>query len=111
MAEYNEVIKQFKRMCKSITPIKCTRGECPMGCENIGQCRKIAFEKPAYFAATVMRWVEEHPEPVYPAWRDWLRDLYGNPKMTMTDILESPIDHEIAQRLNIVPRRSRNGEN
>lgn len=45
--------------------------------------------------------------PEYPAWRDWLRDLYGNPNMTMTDILESPIDPEIARRLDIVPKRVR----
>ena len=42
--------------------------------------------------------------PKYPAWRDWLRDLYGNPNMTMTDILESPIDPEIARRLDIEPK-------
>lgn len=46
-------------------------------------------------------------DPKYPAWRDWLRDLYGNPNMTMTDILESPIDPEIARRLDIVPKRVR----
>jgi hypothetical protein len=107
MAEYIEVIKQFKRLCKSINPAKCTRGECPMKCENIGQCRKIAFEQPAHFADTVMRWAAEHPEPLYPVWRDWLRDLYGNPNMTMTDILESPIDPEIALRLNIIPKKVR----
>lgn len=107
MAEYTEVIKQFKRMCKSVTPMKCIRGECPMGCENIGQCRKVAFERPAKFEEQVMAWAAEHPELVYPAWRDWLRDLYGNPDMIMTDILESRIDPEIAQRLNIVPRMVR----
>ena len=42
--------------------------------------------------------------PIYPAWRDWLRDLYGNPNMTMTDILESSIDPEIARRLDIIPK-------
>lgn len=45
--------------------------------------------------------------PIYPAWRDWLRDLYGNPNMTMTDILESPIDPEIARRLDIIPQEAR----
>jgi hypothetical protein len=48
--------------------------------------------------------VDRQKEPDYPAWRDWLRDLYGNPNMTMTDILESPIDPEIARRLDIVPK-------
>jgi len=53
---------------------------------------------------TTIEDVDRQKEPDYPAWRDWLRDLYGNPNMTMTDILESPIDPEIARRLDIVPK-------
>lgn len=53
--------------------------------------------------------VDRMKDPVYPVWRDWLRDLYGNPNMSMTDILESPINSEIAERLNIVPRRRNDG--
>ena len=58
---------------------------------------------------TTMEDLDRLKDPVYPVWRDWLRDLYGNPNMTMTDILESPIDSEIAERLNIVPRRRNDG--
>lgn len=50
--------------------------------------------------------VEPWSAPIYPTWGDWLRDLYGNPNKTMTDILESPINPEIAQRLDIVPKRA-----
>lgn len=53
---------------------------------------------------TTMEDLDRLKGPEYPVWRDWLRDLYGNPNMTMTDILESPIDPEIACRLNIVPK-------
>lgn len=53
---------------------------------------------------TTMEDLDRLKAPKYPAWRDWLRDLYGNPNMTMTDILESPIDPEIARRLYIEPR-------
>lgn len=108
MAEYSEVIKQFKRMCR-YTNHSGLPNECPLYCKghgcNISHCRLLAFEDKK-FQNVVMSWAAEHPEPVYPAWRDWLRDLYGNPNMTMTDILESPIDPEIARRLNIVPRRT-----
>lgn len=73
MAEYTEVIKQFKRMCEWGNCSTATG--CPMNpSHNIGQCRKIAFEKPEHFAATVMRWAAEHPEPVYPMWWEWLLD-------------------------------------
>lgn len=56
---------------------------------------------------TTMEELDRLKDPEYPAWRDWLRDLYGNPNKTMTDILESPIDPEIARRLDIVPKRVR----
>ena len=66
---YSEVINQFKRMCWFYSRDK-TLGECPMCASypncNIGQCRKIAFERPKHFAATVMQWAAEHPEPKYP---------------------------------------------
>lgn len=128
MAEYTEVIKQFKRMCKSVTPIKCTRGECPMGCENIGQCRKVAFERPAKFEEQVMSWAAEHPEPVYPTWYEWLEsegilttEIVPNTStpyaastmqsyMTMiksTQKMYTPIPADIAQKLGIEPKEEK----
>ncbi len=56
---------------------------------------------------TTMEDLDRLKDPEYPTWREWLRDLYGNPNKTMTDILESPIDPEIARRLDIVPKRGR----
>ena len=99
MAEYTKVIEQFKRMCKSVTPIKCTRGECPMRCENIVQCRKVAFEKPAHFEATVMRWAAAHPV-VYPTWENWLTTL----GVQSFNELSKPIPADIAQKLGIEPK-------
>ena len=112
MAEYNEVIKQFKRMCKSVTPMKCTRGECPMGCENIGQCRKVAFEHPAKFEEQVMSWAAEHPEPVYPTWIEYLVGIGVIPheiRLETADALMAthllkPIPADIAQKLGIQPK-------
>ena len=104
MAEYNEVIKQFKRMCKSVTPMKCTRGECPMGCENIGQCRKVAFERPAKFEEQVMTWAVEHPEPVYPTWGQYFRRYYGLEYCKGHEMLLENIPADIAEKLGIVPK-------
>ena len=106
MAEFQEVCKHLKRMCEQYGN-GCIK--CPLVDKDF--CSLSAGDRTAetYKQAEeiIMSWAAEHPEPVYPAWRDWLRDLYGNPQKTMTDILESPIDPEIAQRLNIVPRRAR----
>lgn len=99
MAEYSEVIKQFKRMCKSVSPVQCTRGECPMRCENIGQCRKVAVEHPMEFEERVMAWVAKHPEPVYPTLAEWLRSI-GLANHRMID----PIPADIAKKLGIEPK-------
>lgn len=108
MAEFAEVIKQFKRMCWYYSRDKGQKS-CPMctsypNC-NIGQCRKIAFEKPAHFAATVMHWAAEHPEPVYPTWGEWLNaygvvsdNFFSNAKML------DPIPADIAEKLGVKPK-------
>ena len=100
MAEFSEVIKQFKRLCMSINPVTCNRGECPMGCKNIGQCRKLAFERPFYFEKRVMDWAAENPEPQYPTWYEYLTDMYP---VAWNMIKDKPIPADIAQKLGIEP--------
>ena len=95
MAEYTEVIEQFKRMCEWGNCSTATG--CPMNLShNIGQCRKIAFERPAHFAATVMQWAAEHPEPVYPTWWDWFAAGGLDP--------DDPIPADIAEKLGLEPK-------
>lgn len=117
MAEYSEVIKQFKRMCKSISAGGCTRGECFMGraygCEYIGQCRKIAFERPSGFEEKVMAWAAEHPEPIYPTWWKYMcmigviPDTLGDKtlgEVTIENLMGTSIPADIAQKLGIEPK-------
>lgn len=120
MAEFSEIIKQFKRMCWYYSRDKGQKS-CPIctsypNC-NIGQCRKIAFEKPAHFAATVMRWAAENPEPVYPAWGEWL-EKQGVVKTILSPRykengasyyelmyeITNPIPADIAQKLGLQPK-------
>ena len=112
MAEYSEVIKQFKRMCWYYSRDK-TQKSCPMctsypNC-NIGQCRKIAFEQPSCFKDVVIAWVAEHPEPVYPTWSSWLINEGVIEKgSTYTrafyQLQTKPIPADIAQKLGIEPK-------
>ena len=111
MADFVQTMKDWKRMCNAMGQedeyTACDKCDLrPFGCPAMyeNECNNADWN---HVESVVTTWAAENPEPVYPAWRDWLRDLYGNPSMTMTDILESPIDPEIAQRLNIVPRRAR----
>ena len=74
MAEYNDVIKQFKRMCRYYNN-RATQNDCPLYCKghgcNISHCRLLAFDDKK-FQNVVMAWAAEHPEPIYPTWREWL---------------------------------------
>ena len=69
MAEYNDIIKHFKRMCRYYNN-KATQNDCPLYCKghgcNISHCRMLAFDDKK-FANVVMAWAAEHPEPVYPS--------------------------------------------
>ena len=77
---------------------------------NIGQCRKIAFERPVEFAANVMQWAAEHPEPVYPTLKEWLKSA-GFVTTFSVDCGEAihvewdkPIPADIAEKLGLQPK-------
>lgn len=105
MAEFSEVVKQFKRMCKSISAAKCIGGECPMGCEfgckNIGQCRRIVIEEYDKFEKLVMAWAVKNPEPVYMTWSEWFESLSLGIEIINAD---KEILAEIAEKLGIEPK-------
>lgn len=115
MAEYSEVIKQFKRMCWYYSSDKRQKN-CPIctsypNC-NIGQCRKIAFEQPECFNDVVMAWAAEHPEPVYPTWYEWLTSIGAVTRKVKPDVastlietgLLDPIPADMAEKLGVKPK-------
>ena len=99
MAEFQELMKQFQRMCKR-EDCRTTAG-CPMypSC-NISQCRRIAFERPVEFEQRVMQWAAEHPEPQYPTWYEYLTDMYP---AAWNIIKDKHIPADIAEKLGIEP--------
>ena len=114
MADFVQTMKDWRRMCKTFTTDddeSCCEG-CPImaleidehGCDAIFSewADKADWEK---VEDVIETWAAEHPEPVYPAWRDWLRSQYPmSGPYTMTDILESPIPADIAEKLGIEPK-------
>ena len=112
MAEYSVVMKEAKRMCWHYTQ-GGNHDKCPMypSC-NVSQCRKIAFERPEEFEGRVMKWAEEHPEPVYPTWYAWLAnngvvpiELHPDEAMLVTEIgLLKQIPACIAEKYGIQPK-------
>ena len=112
MAEFQEVMEWFNRMCWYY---HCNR-ECPMACPmngvNIPQCRKIAFEEPKETEKTIIAWAAEHPDPVYPTWRDWIETQYfqtrksvdGGHEPLNTWMNNTHIPADIAEKLGLHPK-------
>lgn len=107
MAEYAEVIRQFKRMCRYTNYSRLPQ-DCPLYCKgrgcNISHCRMLAFEDKK-FANVVMAWAAEHPEPIYPTWYRWLimMGAVGSVEDLFSE-LQRPIPADIAQKLGIEPK-------
>lgn len=67
MSEFQEVMRQAKRMCEA----NCE--ECPLS-HTVGNICPIAVtgnDEIAEIEHIVMDWAEEHPEPRYPSWVEW----------------------------------------
>lgn len=119
MAEYNDVIKHFKRMCRYYNN-RATQNDCPLYCKghgcNISHCRMLAFDDKK-FQNVVMTWAEAHKEPVYPTWGEWL-EKQGVVKMVLSPRHEengatyytpmyeitNPIPADLASKLGIEPK-------
>lgn len=108
MAEFVDVIRQTKRICKSVNG-NC--GRCLMGefaCPNNARFDNTDEQEFIDFANAVMSWAAEHPEPVYPTWEDWLLDIGVIRKgMSWSDLnipLRKSIPANIAEKLGLQPK-------
>ena len=110
MAEFVDVIRQTKRICKSVNG-NC--GRCLMGefsCPNYARFDSTDEQEFIDFANAVMTWAAENPEPVYPTWGEWLMSIgvingvhpYG--AIDALGNLKQPIPADIAQKLGIEPK-------
>lgn len=116
MAEYNDVIKHFKRMCRYYNN-RATQNDCPLYCKghgcNISHCRMLAFDDKK-FQNVVMTWAEAHKEPVYPTWAEWLIEhglLYASNSAYMKHWfvlnqsgINKPIPADMAEKLGVKPK-------
>ena len=118
MAEFQEVMKQAKRMCDA----NCE--ECPLH-YTVGPICPIAVTGNDEIAETeriVMDWAAAHPEPRYPTWKEWHEANFINAskpfqpcRFMNQDKLEcdyhkscdvcrsKPIPADIAEKLGIKP--------
>lgn len=125
MAEFKEVARQAKRMCKSFGEF-CD--ECKiyrLAGEDICVFRDIPgkwlIDKIPDAEHIVMEWAEEHPEPKYPTWKEWwrrefpsadnnispctfgIRERFGCFEQGCEVCRAQPIPADIAEKLGIKP--------
>lgn len=123
MAQFVEVMKQARRICLG-HPGDCY--ECPLYDDEWSGCRFDLTEEYLYDDTTeriVLKWAEEHPEQVYPSWKEWQNSMFPNadvsilpcwftPKTTAkcnaiqncSGCRNRPIPAEIAEKLGIKPK-------
>ena len=113
MAEFQVVAKELERMCNTYHAAsgKCGTDECPLYCEDLCYALSMVHvhgDDAGNLEKAVMLWAAEHPEPVYPTWREWLlanRIIGDADSDYATGLLmrAKRIPADIAQKLGIEP--------
>lgn len=104
MAEFREVMKQWRRFCKSHS--NC--GECEF--DGKGICGEAHLSDVPYsdMEMRIMAWAAEHPV-VYPTWGEWLESIgvaeVGSGMLSIHPaIAEQPIPASFAREHGIEPK-------
>ena len=118
MAEFQEVMRQWKRMCDAYTTddaASCCKG-CPMSGRGCGSIYESGNADPDVIERETMSWAAEHPEPVYPTWKEWLEEQCvvvhfdsvsekgTKVKWELTNKSNCRIPADIAEKLGIEPK-------
>lgn len=126
MAEFTEVMRQARRMCETFRDGNCSK--CPIGDAKALECGITVTSGMDYkeVERRVMQWAAEHPEPVYPSWKEGWKQLFPEADIRRTlcpevfgdeykcdwchddndscdECLERPIPAEVAEKLGVKP--------
>ena len=99
MAEFQKVIAEWKRLCKSRLHLGCSG--CPVN--NGVYCRIGNKPFDDDFEYEILKWAAANPEPRYPTWREYLCSLYYGKIPPYVGNIEIPAD--IAKKLRVGPIR------
>lgn len=77
MAEFQEVINQYKRMCGTI---ECDGEKCKISqmAFEFKTCEQWVCRFPNLAEEIVMEWAANHPKPMYPTWQQWHEQTFPN---------------------------------
>ena len=100
MAEFQEVLQQWKRMC-DVHDQDCDR--CPI---EGSPCQYIHFGilDLKFNEQKIMQWAAKNPEPQYPSWYEYLTSIYP---ADWGVIAGKHIPAEVAKKLGIEPKEVR----
>lgn len=106
VAEFQMIAKNLERMCNTYrsSSNKCGTDKCSLYRENLCYARQMVHvrgDDAGRLEDVVMKWAEEHPEPVYPTWGEYLYALHNEPSSRE---LSKSIPADIAQKLGIEPK-------
>lgn len=122
MAEFSEVMRQWKRMCNYYTERAGNEHDVCAICKFEGDgsnCLAVYEDSEidtAEVERVVMAWADEHPEPVYPTWKEWLEEQRvvvhfdsisekgTKVKWELTNKSNCRIPADIAEKLGIQPK-------
>lgn len=141
MAEFQEVCRQAQRMLSeslirsdepiwatSIGPFRVQWADAPWLSDTEPNAARFYmmtnFKDAEHAEKMIMKWAAEHPEPVYPTWKEWLismglvkeREIGETVELPDGSFLETnkemytlvnwdkPIPADVAQRLGVEPK-------
>ena len=113
--EFQEVMRQWQRMCKSMQEenMSC-KEDCPLGHNpTCGELEYASLEEINNTETVIMAWAAEHPGSKYPTWEEWLIKsgilLRGNcgTWQSLTTKATDPIPADIAQKLGLEPEENK----
>lgn len=110
MAEFIEVARAKRRMCKAHTE-ECSECKLQRNCSLLNVCA-YSDDDVINFENEVMAWAAEHPEPVYPTWWEWLFSIGAVTRKVKPDVAATLIDTglldyipaDMAEKLGIEPK-------
>lgn len=105
MAEFQEVMRQYDRMCSHYE--ECA--DCPFHRNVIWCIKKIGGKRYVNENARpaeeiIMAWAAKHPEPVYPSYIEVFGWGHEKTWAEIKDILANPIPADLAKKLNVDPK-------
>lgn len=111
MAEFENVMTGFARMCKYMMNQGCR--DCPLELKGFCEKRIHSYTQEDIQEAEeiIAKWVAEHPESEYPTWYEWLSTTPFMEKVRCGSGTykvynwKKPIPADIAEKLGIEPKR------